>query len=101
MGVERLTLDSRLADPANAPLEIGPSNVEDPIVVLSQIDFPPPDVQVGTSSTIETEGEKVQWRKDSNRVIRAVVSLADPGLPAATNLITNPSFEVDTSGWAA
>lgn len=94
----RLTFDPRTEDSANAPLEI----VFDTggAVQVAAMNFPPPPQETVGPGSISTEGDQIAARRHQNRPISIGLDVIEPSASASTNLVTNPSLELDTDGWS-
>lgn len=100
--LERLILDPRSEDSTNRPLEIGGSDTNAGIY-LAEHAYPRPEKKKLFAGSIDSHGEvAVNSGLYGNRTIPIGVWIAEEqGLAAATNLITNPSTEDGTTGFAA
>src|SRR4051812_19957365 len=92
----RLTFDPRAESATNSPLEVFATL--DGILDASAMNFPTPPLETVTAAGIE--GDRIASRRHTNRQISlTLVATEGTASPAATNLITNPSAEVATTGW--
>jgi hypothetical protein len=96
MAGERIILDPFSEVAANRQLEL-----TDPAAGLYLLEhaYPTPESEEQWASSPETEGERRAHTRPRNRLITAKVRVREPQEEAAENLVHNPSFEVDTSGW--
>ena len=102
------TLERFILDPTSEGgtdvLEVTGGMVPDPEghgIVLQEIQFPRPEVQRAWSGSRRTEGERPGEPRYMNRRIPVKVwGYEGLGIGAATNLVTNPSFELGTTSWA-
>lgn len=95
-----LILDPRSEDAGNAPLEIFRDPGLGGGVYLVADSYPDPDQENYASAA--REGELVRTRpRVSNRKIPLELFVVEGDGPAAVNLLTNPSFEVNLTGASA
>lgn len=95
-----LILDPRSEDATNAPLEIFRDPGLGAGVYLVADAYPDPEQE--NYSSAAREGELVRTRpRVSNRKIQLELFVVEGDGPAAVNLLTNPSFEVNLTGASA
>jgi hypothetical protein len=100
MAGERLTIDpigEDLVTP-NSPLELAGQDPSTGIYLLEHA-YPQPEQDVTRTSSSDTEGDPTVNHRPRNREITLKLRVLEPADGAATNLIVNPSFELDTSTW--
>lgn len=99
---ERYLLDPIAESAINQPLEITGRDAGHGLY-LGTIAFPEPELETTRVSNRETEGELAFGEPHHrNRIIPVEVLVAEyQGIVAATNVITNPSFEVDLADWVS
>ncbi|MBN8867518.1 MAG: hypothetical protein J0H98_08185 [Solirubrobacterales bacterium] len=102
--LERFILDP-ISEGGVSPLEVTGGMVPDPDghgIGLLEIAFPRPETQRQWAGSRDTEGERPATKpRYMNRKIPVTVwGFEGLGIGPATNLVTNPSFETGTSGWA-
>jgi hypothetical protein len=96
--VASLTFDPRGENASNQPLEV--FAVPDGSAAVSAMSFPTPSLETATVGSIDTEGDGIAARRHQNRSLSLTVEILEPsGLAAATNVVTNPSPDLDTAGW--
>jgi hypothetical protein len=95
---ERLCLDPITEDSTRSPLEL---SWEDDVggIRLMDMSFPPPERAARWASSADTEGELLSGTRYQNRQVTVAIRVREPSDAAATNLVANPSLEIDTSGW--
>ena len=105
--LEKLILDPRSEDAANLPLELTGNRVDEGHgIYLVEHDYPPGERKSVFVGGTLTEGQRrvVAGKPDLRRIpLKLWVAERTGGaatFPAATNLVTNPSFETNASGWA-
>jgi hypothetical protein len=98
MAGEGLCIDPVSEDSGNVPLDIA-DNVS---LFLLDHAYPPPDTDAVRQSSADTEGDRPVQTRQRNRTVSARLRVIEGGTAGGpyTNLVTNPSFEIDTTGYA-
>jgi hypothetical protein len=96
---EDVTIDPVTEDPSLVPLDLVGTNPSWGIYLLGH-EYPPPELTTQTAGGADTEGDPVVQSKYGNRTITVRVRVFEPSDPAATNLIPNPSGELNATGWS-
>lgn len=109
--LERLILDPISENPpyqvaANRPVEITGNRTPSPEghgIFLSDHSYPRPEMQSTFASSRDSQGEpRFGKSKFGNRKIPIKVLITEAsGVGEATNLVTNPSFETNLTGWTS
>jgi hypothetical protein len=98
---EKCTLDAR-NDPLVERTTWAPLELDDPDngIEIKTWEFPEIDYDPTSAGSADTEGDPIASLRPKNFEPAVTLKVQEPTTAAATNLITNPSFEVDTTGWA-
>lgn len=91
-----LVIDPVTEDAASSPLTlVDRANG----LAMFSFDAPTPEIESQWAYSADSEGETRGGYRYRNRQITAGIRVMEPTDAAATNLITNPSFETGTTSW--
>lgn len=105
MAGESIVLDPYSENPGNAPLWLharGNASLSNGVMLSADggHEYPSPEADSIWVSSPETEGELRASTRPQRRTITVNTQIVEPGEAAAVNRCTNPTFAVDTTGWA-
>src|SRR4051794_29098852 len=95
---ERVTINPATEDPTLQALDLAGWDRSWGLYLLEH-NYPPPELDVLHSSSADTEGDPVVSARYLNRTITAKVRVFEPEDAAAANLVPNPNFETNLTGW--